>query len=136
MADDWRLMGQERFLMGRKLKWAAWCSSGPGWDHDHCTTCQAEISDQPISEHVSYNSAWVTADDNYTWICPRCLIDFIAHFQWRINADYRAAQIRRSSPDDVAGWLEWHRSEIVRRATSGKDARRVVLELESLSRSD
>jgi len=85
VADDWRLAGQERFLAGRPLEWAAWWEFRPGWDHDRCSFCWAEISDQPVGEHVSYNAAWVTADDNYHWVCPACFEDFADRFSWSIE---------------------------------------------------
>ena len=80
--DDWRLMGQGRFLRGRRMKWMAWRSFRPGWDHDHCEFCGAEISDRPVDEHTEFNAAWVTADDEYHWVCPRCFDDFATRFAW------------------------------------------------------
>jgi hypothetical protein len=80
--DDWRLQGQDEYLSGRTLRWATWWPYREGWDHDHCEFCWSEISDQPVDEHVQHNAAWVTEDDDYHWICPRCFEDFREQFAW------------------------------------------------------
>ena len=85
--DDWRLQGQERYLTGRTLRWAVWWSYQEGWDHDHCEFCWAEISDRPIDDHTEYNAMWVTADDDYHWICPNCFSDFRTRFGWSVVGD-------------------------------------------------
>jgi hypothetical protein len=82
--DDWRLMNQERFLNGVTLRFRAWWPYRPGWDHDHCAFCTAEISDQPIDGHTEYNSGWVT-EDGYHWVCPACFEDFRTRFGWVVE---------------------------------------------------
>lgn len=83
MGEDWRLTGQEFSLVGRPLRRARWVPYRPGWDHDHCEFCWAEISDDRTG-HADLEEAWVTADDNRTWICPSCFDDFRARFRWVI----------------------------------------------------
>jgi len=80
---DWRLMGQQNWLAGRTLRWMQWASPRPGWDHDHCAFCHAEIAAQK-TDHVDFTAGYVTADDNYTWICQPCFQDFNAVFQWDV----------------------------------------------------
>ena len=82
--DDWRLRGQERYLSGVTLRWRTWWPYRPGWDHDHCSFCMAEISDQPIDGHTEYNEAWVTEDD-YHWVCATCFEDFRDRFAWTVE---------------------------------------------------
>lgn len=77
-------MGQEKYLLGAQLRWMVWRPYRPGWDHDQCAFCQSEISDRPVDEHTLYNAAWVTASDEYTWICPSCFDDFRERFRWEI----------------------------------------------------
>lgn len=79
--DDWRLRGDPDPLQGRLFRWATWWSSGPGWDHDHCDYCGAGISNLPGDD---YDSAWVTADDNYYWVCPVCFEDFRERFGFQV----------------------------------------------------
>jgi hypothetical protein len=85
--DDWRLQGQESYLSGRSMKWAAWWPYRADWDHDHCEFCTAEISDRPVDDHTEFNAAWVTADDSYHWVCPRCFDDFHERFGWIVVGD-------------------------------------------------
>lgn len=83
MGEDWRLTGQEAYLVGRPLRLARWVPSRPGGDHDHCEFCWAEISDDETG-HADFSEAWVTADDNRTWVCPACFDDFRGRFGWTI----------------------------------------------------
>jgi hypothetical protein len=55
----------------------------PGWDHDHCAFCQADFA-AVKTDHVCFTAGYVTADDNYTWICQSCFEDFKAEFQWHV----------------------------------------------------
>ena len=81
--SDWRLMGQESWLSGRPLRWAEWFSYRPGWDHDHCAFCSSEIA-ATKSDHVDFTAGYVTADDNYTWVCEPCFADFRDRFGWTV----------------------------------------------------
>jgi len=84
--DDWRLQGQERYLLGRTVRWAIWASDRENWDHDHCDFCMAKIWDRfnPSDDHVQYAAAWVT-EDNHHWICPVCFDDFRERFGWVVE---------------------------------------------------
>ena len=81
VTEDWRLTGQELYLAGRPMRFARWTAYRPGWGHDHCDFCWAEISDD-VSGHAAFNEAWVTADDDYTWVCAKCFDDFREQFGW------------------------------------------------------
>lgn len=76
-------MGQESYLTGRELRFTRWFSYRPGWDHDHCAFCGAEISDDTTG-HADYDEAWVTSDDSYTWVCSKCFDDFRENFTWTV----------------------------------------------------
>ena len=89
-SDDWRLMGQDRYLLGARLKWMTWKPSRLDWDHDHCAFCTDEISDAPIDEHTKHNAAWVTADDEYHWVCPSCFDEFRSRFGWTTSPESHA----------------------------------------------
>jgi hypothetical protein len=78
MGDDWRLRGQERWLAGRKLRWAPWAAYRSGWDHDHCAFFFASFA-SPDSDHADFTVGFVTADHNRTWICQTCFLDFKGH---------------------------------------------------------
>ena len=81
VAEDWRLTGQEVSLAGRTFRFARWSETRPGWDHDHCDFCWAEISDDTTG-HAAFHEAWVTADDGGIWVCPTCFDDFRERFGW------------------------------------------------------
>lgn len=78
--DDWRLQGgQANYLLGRAVRLARWSSDDEGWDHDNCAFCRT-----PISGRSETSEAYVTADDNYLWICRSCFDDFKETFHWTV----------------------------------------------------
>ncbi|GAA2123880.1 hypothetical protein [Glycomyces algeriensis] len=83
MTSDWRLMGQEPWLAGRAFVLRAWRAPRPEWDHDLCAFCQAKIG--AVDSGAEFSTAFVTADDEYTWVCPACFEDFRAQFSWTVD---------------------------------------------------
>ena len=83
-SDDWRLRNQENYLRGVTLHWSMWTETRPGWDHDHCAFCFAEIADSrhPKAMHEGYTDA-----EDYHWICMTCFDDFKELFDWRLDDD-------------------------------------------------
>ena len=79
-------MGQEGYLMDRELRWSPWMVYRPGWDHDHCEFCTGEFG-PTVSDHVQFAAGYVTADDNYRWVCPQCFQDFREAFRWTVSAE-------------------------------------------------
>ena len=77
--DDWRLMGQERFLASAEFRRAEWSPHNEGWDHDHGAFCQSEFA-AAKSEHVDFTSGYVTTDGKYEWVCEPCFDDFKDRF--------------------------------------------------------
>jgi hypothetical protein len=82
--DDWRLRGQEDWLADRPPRWPRWWPVSDGWDHDHCAFCWAEISTLQ-GAHADAEEAYVTADDDYTWVCASCFADFLGRFRWTVT---------------------------------------------------
>jgi hypothetical protein len=89
--EDWRLRGQEEFLLGAHLRWRTWWSSRPPdsvgpWNHDHCDFCMARFSDHPWEGDVPPTRlAGYTTHDGRFWVCPDCLADFKVPFGWVIE---------------------------------------------------
>ena len=81
--DDWRLMGQEKWLTGRELRWASWTPESPDNDHDHCEFCQGEFA-AAKTEHVDFTAGYVTTDDHDHWICEQCFANFQGRFGWTV----------------------------------------------------
>lgn len=86
MPDDWRITTQETYLSGRTLRWSRWTAYKPGWDHDHCEFCWAKFAAE-VDDDVEYDTGWMTADDTYHWVCPRCFEDFRERFGWTVEGD-------------------------------------------------
>jgi hypothetical protein len=99
-SDDWRLQGQEDYLFGRVLRWARWWSYQEGWDHDRCNFCWQEFSDHECPNNP-LREGYVTADENYQWICAQCYEDFKERFRWTVTAS-TAPPPTRPAPEPVA----------------------------------
>ena len=51
-ADDWRLTGQEKYLLGVELVRKSYRARSASWEHDHCSFCWAKFMDPNFSaEH-------------------------------------------------------------------------------------
>jgi hypothetical protein len=77
--NDWRLMGQERYLSGKTLRWMAYSAPRPDWDHDHCEFCRKKFGDFPDA----LSEGWTT-EDQYYWVCGDCCDDFREMFAWTL----------------------------------------------------
>jgi hypothetical protein len=80
---DWRLMGQEKYLLGVDLirRSSRQYAKNPGWDHDHCAFCTAKfmLGDMPDALQEGYCTL-----NGYYWICMICFDDFRERFGWRV----------------------------------------------------
>lgn len=76
--DDWRLRGQEDYLLGKTLYFRKWKAPKKDLDHYHCEFCWDKFSEYPDTLHEGY-----TTEENYYWICPTCYNDFKEMFQWK-----------------------------------------------------
>jgi hypothetical protein len=77
--DDWRLHGQDTYLMAVTLFWKEYHSPRPDWDHDHCEFCWAVFAETEGAQilHEGY-----ATQDNYWWICATCAREFKGRFRW------------------------------------------------------
>ena len=75
--NDWRLMGQEKFLMNVPLVKADYSRWSEKWDHDHCAFCTETFSEYDGDLHDGY-----CMKDKYWWICNECYEDFKDMFNW------------------------------------------------------
>ncbi len=77
--SDWRLQGQEKYLMDAALERKKYARFSNEWDHDHCEFCGAKFSlEAPDALQAGYASA-----DCYRWVCDGCFHDFKARFGWK-----------------------------------------------------
>lgn len=93
MADDWRVMGQERRLAGAtfvRKPYRVWTET---WEHDHCEMCARKFvesdSTREDSETVTAGFAAVgrgpKGEDDYYWVCDECFDDFRDRFGWKVD---------------------------------------------------
>jgi hypothetical protein len=84
--NDWRLAGQETYLLGVTLHWTMWTppDGNPSWDHDHCAFCWEKLMSSQSSE--VQQEGYTTADQRH-WICPRCYEDFKDIFHWKVKKE-------------------------------------------------
>jgi hypothetical protein len=82
MGQDWRLIGQETYLHGARLTLRTWWPYRDGWDHDHCSFCQRHISVPLAADDPDAVERGYVTDDNYSWVCETCFVDFRERFAW------------------------------------------------------
>ena len=82
--EDWRLLGQEKYLKGKALAYRRWKRPRPDWDHDHCEFCGAKFMEEPDADTLQ--EGYCTLDE-YHWICPECFRDFREMFGWQVVED-------------------------------------------------
>ena len=88
--DDWRLMGQERFLLGATLVHARWRAPRPDWNHDHCEFCGIEFANRRAHDGEGpVQRGYTTTEQHargagYHWICDGCFADFAERFRWHV----------------------------------------------------
>ncbi len=81
--DDWRLQGQEDYLLGVTLFHRHYRRDAKdlAWDHDHCEFCSAKFRVGGAGESLTDGYA---TEDGYRWICEKCFGDFRDRFDWRL----------------------------------------------------
>jgi hypothetical protein len=77
-SDDWRLLGQEKYLFGAILSLKKYSDRKTETDHDHCEFCGAKFSDTiPGKLTEGY-----TTQDDYWWLCNECFENFKDKFKF------------------------------------------------------
>ena len=80
--DDWRRLGQERYLLGARLSLRPYVQYRDSWDHDHCSFCGRKFSNSVGDLHDGY-----VTDDRMHWVCSECFEDFRDEFGWHSNSE-------------------------------------------------
>jgi hypothetical protein len=78
-SNDWRLMGQESYLLNKKMVQKPYFIRDPKWDHDHCAFCSETIDETTINAFCT--------EDEYHWVCEECFEDFKEMFEWEFIRD-------------------------------------------------
>ena len=79
MEEDWRLNGQEEYLLGEKLLKIVFYHTN-GSDHVHCDFCWAKFSEHEGDLREGY----ATFDGEHS-VCEECFHDFREKFRWEID---------------------------------------------------
>lgn len=79
--NDWRLMGQEDFLMNAKVCRKRYKAPSPRWDHDHCVFCTDKFMDRDGYLREGYCT--LNCDGTF-WICDECFEDFKEMFHFEL----------------------------------------------------
>ena len=89
--DDWRLMGQERYLRSATLRWKTYYHWSEHWTHDHCQFCGTTFltPDDPYQKPDALYEGYATVahgrfPNDYHWICAKCYADFKDIFDWEV----------------------------------------------------
>jgi len=78
--QDWRKMGQERYLLGAKLKRSRYYPPSEAWSHDHCEFCLRKFTVGGDGLIEGY-----TTEESNRWICKECFNDFKSEFNWMVE---------------------------------------------------
>ena len=75
--NDWRITGQEDFLMSAELERRKY----DGYDHEHCVFCWHKFMKDADGTPGCSSEGYVTQDGQY-WVCVKCFNDFYKQFGW------------------------------------------------------
>ena len=81
-SDDWRLTGQEDYLLFEKLYKlipSEYMKSlkNPEFFHEHCEFCMVSIDEHP-------NEECYCTTNKYRWLCKQCFLDFNNYFKFKV----------------------------------------------------
>ena len=83
LENDWRRMGQEKYLMGVELFYVCqYHAPRPNWEHEHCEFCFEKIAEYEGCQHSGYCTI-----DRCHWICEQCFRDFQEEFHFQLKKD-------------------------------------------------
>jgi hypothetical protein len=85
--NDWRLTGQEQYLLGKTLRRAQWSTNKETWDHDHCAFCWEKFTTQSSENAPNVELSGYVTEDGRHWICGDCFRDFREQFRWQVSDD-------------------------------------------------
>lgn len=105
---DWRLVREEEWMYGARLRWKPFHAPTPDWDHEHCALCWATFMDADEPDVLREGYAWSSGapaqpvlpleertirlegsrlvrapwSEDEAWVCAQCFADFGARFGW------------------------------------------------------
>ncbi len=76
---DWRLNGQEDYLMNAQLIRKIYRGEG----HEHCVFCWHKFMENADTVGDCSVEGYCTGDGEH-WICEGCFKDFVGIFKWKL----------------------------------------------------
>lgn len=77
--EDWRLMGQDKYLFGATFEFRKYEPHRIDWDHDHCEFCWAKFCAN--QGEGWFHEGFVTEDKKH-WVCNDCYKHFRDRFRF------------------------------------------------------
>lgn len=78
--DDWRIMGQEGYLMNSVLQYVTYSRDLCVDDFLQCEFCFDKFDEDPEHPQKAYFDP-----KQKCWICEECFRDFKEHFHWTVE---------------------------------------------------
>ena len=78
--DDWRVMGQEGYLIEKHLQHRRFHRELCHEDFDQCDFCWTSFENNDNTPVRAY-----FAPQEHVWICENCYRDFYSHFRWTVE---------------------------------------------------
>lgn len=78
--DDWRIMGQEGYLMNKRLQHRRFSRALCVEDFDQCEFCWAIFDKDRAHPLPAYFEP-----EKKVWVCEECFRDFQEHFHWTVE---------------------------------------------------
>ncbi len=75
--DDWRIQGQEGYLLNKHLQHRRFCRALCVEDFDQCEFCWKVFDEDKNDPQFAYFES-----DEKVWICEDCFNDFKPFFRW------------------------------------------------------
>ena len=80
--EDWRIMGQEGYLMGKTLQHRRFQQALSVDDFTQCEFCWACFDEDGNNSSMAYFEPI-----NKVWICEKCFHDFLNYFNWSVETE-------------------------------------------------
>jgi len=80
MENDWRLRGQEEYMLGLKFKQMNFTGVKL---HAHCEFCWHKFMEEPNGIEDCSNRGFFCQEKKY-WVCEECFQEFRNMFDWEV----------------------------------------------------
>ena len=78
--EDWRIMGQEGYLLNKELEYRKFDREIAVDDFIQCEFCWDTFDDDPNNPHDAYYEP-----ETKVWVCEKCFSDFYKRFHWSVK---------------------------------------------------